>query len=78
MKGIKELVRIYFINYLVCLVVFVEKYNIMGMFEDLKDLCFLVVVGLILYKVGGYINYERDFKGVICYYESDDYIRIVY
>ncbi|RPF65595.1 cell division protein FtsA, partial [Helicobacter pylori] len=53
----------------------VEKYNIMGMFEDLKDPRFSVVVGLILYKAGGHTNYERDSKGVIRYHESDDYTR---
>ncbi len=75
MKGIKELAKAHFTNYPVRLAVPMEKYNIMGMFEDLKDPRFSVVVGLILYKAGGHTNYERDSKGIIRYHESDDYTR---
>ncbi|GAA8533969.1 cell division protein FtsA [Helicobacter pylori] len=78
MKGIKELARTHFTNYPVRLAAPVEKYNIMGMFEDLKDPRFSVVVGLILYKAGGHTNYERDSKGVIRYHESDDYTRVAH
>ncbi len=75
MKGIKELAKAHFTNYPVRLAAPMEKYNIMGMFEDLKDPRFSVVVGLILYKAGGHTNYERDSKGIIRYHESDDYTR---
>ncbi|GAA9341011.1 cell division protein FtsA [Helicobacter pylori] len=78
MKGIKELAKAHFTNYPVRLAAPMEKYNIMGMFEDLKDPRFSVVVGLILYKAGGHTNYERDSKGIIRYHESDDYIRIAH
>ncbi len=78
MKGIKELARTHFTNYPVRLAAPVEKYNIMGMFEDLKDPRFSVVVGLILYKAGGHTNYERDSKGIIRYHESDDYTRVAH
>ncbi|MCQ2778088.1 cell division protein FtsA [Helicobacter pylori] len=78
MKGIKELAKAHFTNYPVRLAAPVEKYNIMGMFEDLKDPRFSVVVGLILYKAGGHTNYERDSKGVIRYHESDDYTRVAH
>ncbi|WRD91716.1 cell division protein FtsA [Helicobacter pylori] len=75
MKGIKELAKAHFTNYPVRLAAPMEKYNIMGMFEDLKDPRFSVVVGLILYKAGGHTNYERDSKGIIRYHEIDDYTR---
>ncbi|BEE28632.1 hypothetical protein ATCC49503_01520 [Helicobacter pylori] len=75
MKGIKELAKAHFTNYPVRLAAPMEKYNIMGMFEDLKDPRFSVVVGLILYKAGGHTNYERDSKWIIRYHESDDYTR---
>ncbi len=75
MKGIKELAKAHFTNYPVRLAAPIEKYNIMGMFEDLKDPRFSVVVGLILYKAGGHTNYERDSKGIIRYHEIDDYTR---
>ncbi len=75
MKGIKELAKAHFTNYPVRLAAPMEKYNIMGMFEDLKDPRFSVVVGLILYKAGGHTNYERDSKGIIRYHESGDYTR---
>ncbi|GAA9337036.1 cell division protein FtsA [Helicobacter pylori] len=78
MKGIKELAKAHFTNYPVRLAAPMEKYNIMGMFEDLKDPRFSVVVGLILYKAGGHTNYERDSKGIIRYHESDDYTRIAH
>ncbi|MEJ8627657.1 cell division protein FtsA [Helicobacter pylori] len=78
MKGIKELAKAHFTNYPVRLAAPMEKYNIMGMFEDLKDPRFSVVVGLILYKAGGHTNYERDSKGVIRYHESDDYTRVAH
>ncbi|GAA7526850.1 cell division protein FtsA [Helicobacter pylori] len=78
MKGIKELAKAHFTNYPVRLAAPVEKYNIMGMFEDLKDPRFSVVVGLILYKAGGHTNYERDSKGIIRYHESDDYARVAH
>ncbi|WP_390555071.1 cell division protein FtsA [Helicobacter pylori] len=78
MKGIKELAKAHFTNYPVRLAAPMEKYNIMGMFEDLKDPRFSVVVGLILYKAGGHTNYERDSKGIIRYHESDDYTRVAH
>ncbi|AFI06401.1 cell division protein FtsA [Helicobacter cetorum] len=80
MKGIKELAKTYFANYYcpVRLATPMEKYNIMGMFEDLKDPRFSVAVGLILYKAGGHTNYERDSKGIIRYHESNDCIRKVH
>ncbi|GAA7420882.1 cell division protein FtsA [Helicobacter pylori] len=78
MKGIKELAKAHFTNYPVRLAAPMEKYNIMGMFEDLKDPRFSVVVGLILYKAGGHTNYERDSKGIIRYHESDDYARVAH
>ncbi|GAA7669936.1 cell division protein FtsA [Helicobacter pylori] len=78
MKGIKELAKAHFTNYPVRLAAPMEKYNIMGMFEDLKDPRFSVVIGLILYKAGGHTNYERDSKGIIRYHESDDYTRIAH
>ncbi|MCH4602465.1 cell division protein FtsA [Helicobacter pylori] len=78
MKGFKELAKAHFTNYPVRLAAPMEKYNIMGMFEDLKDPRFSVVVGLILYKAGGHTNYERDSKGIIRYHESDDYTRVAH
>ncbi|WP_181329023.1 cell division protein FtsA [Helicobacter pylori] len=78
MKGIKELAKAHFTNYPVRLAAPMEKYNIMGMFEDLKDPRFSVVVGLILHKAGGHTNYERDSKGIIRYHESDDYTRVAH
>ncbi|GAB0052377.1 cell division protein FtsA [Helicobacter pylori] len=78
MKGIKELAKAHFTNYPVRLAAPMEKYNIMGMFEDLKDPRFSVVVGLILYKAGGHTNYERDSKGIIRYHESDDNTRVAH
>ncbi|EQL47191.1 cell division protein FtsA [Helicobacter pylori FD423] len=78
MKGIKELAKAHFTNYPVRLAAPMEKYNIMGMFEDLKDPRFSVVVGLILYKAGGHTNYERDSKGIIRYHESDDHTRVAH
>ncbi|GAA7220010.1 cell division protein FtsA [Helicobacter pylori] len=78
MKGIKELAKAHFTNYPVRLAAPMEKYNIMGMFEDLKDPRFSVVVGLILYKAGGHTNYERDSKGIIRYHERDDYTRVAH
>ncbi|GAA7120330.1 cell division protein FtsA [Helicobacter pylori] len=78
MKGIKELAKAHFTNYPVRLAAPMEKYSIMGMFEDLKDPRFSVVVGLILYKAGGHTNYERDSKGIIRYHESDDYTRVAH
>ncbi|GAA7399351.1 cell division protein FtsA [Helicobacter pylori] len=78
MKGIKELAKAHFTNYPVRLAAPMEKYNIMGMFEDLKDPRFSVVVGLILYKAGGHTNYERDSKGIIRYHEIDDYTRVAH
>nr|WP_104748929.1 cell division protein FtsA [Helicobacter cetorum] len=74
MKGIKELAKTYFTNYPVRLATPMEN-GVMGMFEDLKDPRFSVVMGLILYKVGGHTNYERDSKGVIRYHENNNSAR---
>ncbi|WP_104761475.1 cell division protein FtsA [Helicobacter cetorum] len=79
MKGIKELAKAYFDGFPktcpVRLATPSEQYNIMGMFEDLKDPRFSVAVGLILYKAGGHTNYEQDSKGIIRYHENSDCIK---
>ena len=59
MRGIKELSQSIFNGIPVRIA---QPKNIDGLFEELKDVSFSAVIGLLLYKAGQHTPYEIDFK----------------